>query len=174
MTFDAGACVMPDDRGAAPAGYFARHNPGERRGTYRALAYWEELCAGASLPSEPPTIDDTVPDELRDSLFVINLRTPAEASVIAVAGNALRPFSGRDAAGLSLSQALPYGLSETFGDLTRVISTYGKPVLNSGAAQTRGGRMVLYRSIMLPLGDAGGRVVAVLGAIGSRPLPLDA
>jgi hypothetical protein len=167
MSFDAGGAAMgetdqpeqtPPDRNR------------ERRGTYRALAYWEKLCAQGTVPTSRQ-LDDDAPSDLRSSLFVVSVGYPAESSVIADAGATLDSICGKPAAGRSLAEAIPASLRDTFADLTRVIRTYGKPVLNSGTALTGDGRTVLYRSILMPIGTADGKITSYLGAIGCRQLP---
>ena len=173
MSFDAGELGMGDSNHpeAANSGRDADHGPGrERRAAYRALAYWEMLCASGLMPT-PRTLAEEAPEELRPALFMVSLRRPAESSVIAGAGAVLDRICGTPAAGRRLADAVPPGLRDTLADLTRVIDTYGKPVLNSGMAQARDGRTVLYRSILMPLADSDGQVTAYLGAIGCRQLP---
>lgn len=169
MSFDAGDTGMgePNQPEGADMG---RERGRERRSAYRALAYWEMLCASGLMPT-PRTLAEDAPDDLRPALFMVSMRRPAETSVIAGAGATLDRICGKPAAGRRLAEAIPAGLRETLSDLTRVIDTYGKPVLNSGMAQAGDGRTVLYRSILMPLTDAQGQVTAYLGAIGCRQLP---
>jgi hypothetical protein len=167
MSFDAGGNAMgeTEPQEPAPAG-----RGRERRATYRALAYWEKLCAQGTVPTAQQ-LDDDAPEDLRASLFLVSLGYPAERSVIADAGATLDSICGKPAAGRALAEAIPASLRDTFADLTRVIRTYGKPVLNSGTTLTGDGRTVLYRSILMPLGAADGQVTSYLGAIGCRQLP---
>jgi len=172
MSFDAGGLTMPDYDRTTDAGDTPEAGRGgrERRATYRALAYWEMLCAGGEVPSGG-LLDADAPPDLRQSLFVVSIRRPAESSVIAQGGAALDALCGGPATGRRLDEAMPYALRDTFGDLTRVIDQYRKPVLNSGMTQAGDGSTVLYRSILMPLGNADGRVTGILGAIGCRPVP---
>lgn len=168
MSFDAGGISMGElDQG----GEVSENGRGrERRATYRALAYWEKLCSAGQLPSVTNFGADA-PADLRPALFMVSMRRPAETSLISGAGAALEELCGKPAAGKTLADAMPIGLRETLADLTRVIDTYRKPVLNSGMTQTGGGRTVMYRSVLMPLSDAAGQVTGYLGAIGSRQLP---
>jgi hypothetical protein len=168
MSFDAGGAAMGEPDHAAEVSADSRGR--ERRATYRALAYWEKLCAEGAVPT-PERLDADAPAELRPSLFVVRLRYPAEQSLIEEAGSALDGICGKQAAGRPLAEAIPASLRDTFADLTRVIRTYGKPVLNSGTTLTGKGQTVLYRSILMPIGGADGKVTCYLGAIGYRQLP---
>jgi hypothetical protein len=142
----------------------------ERRATYLALNYWEMLTASGRMPAAR-SLGADAPAELRPALFMVSMRRPAQTSVIAGAGAALDQLCGAPATGKPLGEALPISLRDTFADLTRVIDTYRKPVLNSGMTQAADGRTVLYRSILMPLSDPAGKVTAYLGAIGCRQLP---
>jgi hypothetical protein len=168
MTFDAGEPGMGESEQQAEEA--ADRCGRERRATHRALAYWEQLCADRAMPTATPG-GDAPPDDLRPSLFVVALRHPAENSVIEDAGGALDTLCGKPATGRRLSDAIPASLRDTFADLSRVIRNYGKPVLNSGTALTGDGRTVLYRSILLPIGEPDGTVTRYIGAIGCRQLP---
>lgn len=167
MSFDAGGTAMgePDQ----PADGSADSRGRERRATYRALAYWEKLCVEGAEPTTE-RLDADAPAGLREALFVVRLRYPAEQSVIEEAGTALDGICGKPATGRPLAEAIPASLRDTFADLTRVIRSYGKPVLNSGTTLTGLGQTVLYRSILMPIGNADGKVTSYLGAIGYRQL----
>jgi hypothetical protein len=168
MSFDAGGVAMGEPDHVTEAVNDGRGR--ERRATYRALAYWEKLCAEGAAPTSE-RLDADAPAGLRDALFVVKLQYPAEQSVIEEAGVALDGICGKQASGRPLVEAIPASLRDTFADLTRVIRSYNKPVLNSGTTLTGKGQTVLYRSILMPITGADGKVTSYLGAIGYRPLP---
>ena len=143
---------------------------GERRATLRALRYWQGLCGSDSLPRGHAGVDEWTPDELCDALFVIRLRSPANLSPFLRAGTALERICDKPVLGRPIGDPSLSDLAEVLGDLARNVATFRKPIPSSGSTRLGDGRAALYRGILLPLGDAEGRVVAALGAIGCRPI----
>jgi hypothetical protein len=155
-------------QGPAPVSAAATQLAAERRATLRTFAYWQRLCAGKSLPQGIAGIDEWTPDELCDALFVVQLRIPAKLSLIVHAGAALERIYGEDPVGRPIGDADEFG--ELFGDLAHNVAAFGKPIPSSGITRISHGSLARYRGILLPLGDAEGRVVAALGAIGCTPV----
>jgi hypothetical protein len=139
----------------------SRFDGAEQRRTLRLLVQWRSLRQQDGIPwfSDFDPHRNPVPWE-RCVLFSL---APSGEIVIEHTGAALRPPSEDGAAGARARAEAASFLRSRLGDLA-VIRTEWRPLEGSGRERLEGGELLLYRSLLLPFRDRGGRPAYVLGA----------
>jgi hypothetical protein len=138
---------------------------GERRLSLRLLRYWQEKCNGRPMAVE----NDIDPEELGpdwDYCFLLQARDVANIQDYNFT------YLGQKIMGAYFDKAIDehnqfmvgpnaFRLS---GHFSRVLETK-TPVVDEGEFETLHGRRVLYRQVLLPLGESAESVVAIFGAM---------
>lgn len=139
----------------------------ERRLVLRLLAYWRELCDDQDFPSFMDVDPLAIPD-MWPHCFVIEIFENDAEPIFRAIGDELAATIdySLNGQGITLAQERT---------LPSVAITFLPEVLRKGVPVSRGdeffkpdGTKVLYRSILLPMSDDGGRVSGILGAVNCR------
>jgi hypothetical protein len=138
----------------------------EQRLTMRILDVWRSLCRG-STPPRRSQIDPLLFGADWSNCLLIDLDPKLERSRISYVGNNLRDLSWPPLDRQTLSECEDGTLLHaalTFAG--RVLGT-GLPI-SSGGIVPHEGEPIVYRSILLPLAEANGRIDGLLGAASFR------
>jgi PAS domain len=141
----------------------------ERRLTGRALLYWWTLKGDAAFPrhSALPLDSQEVKkgEGLWPNIFTVSLPQNPDDSSFVYCGSALAEVSGIDCTGRRAAQCLPSPLWDKFRYVFEAAKESMKPLTASGRFEASGGRIALYRAIVLPLSEDGNAIDHLLGAI---------
>jgi hypothetical protein len=145
-------------------------NPRERRLVLRLLGHWRDLAGDRAMP-RASDVDGAAIPELWPYCFMLDVRGPEP--VFTFVGDFHVAAVGRDPTGQPLSSVptetlLSQGLSYYPRVLARAI-----PITLGGQFVDRDGRTILYRSIIMPLGESEGRVPMLLGGANCREVAAD-
>ena len=143
------------------------NNPRERRLVLRLLAFWREIAGERSMPA-PADVDGSRIPEMWGHCFLVDVR-PADEPVFDYVGEHHLNGFVRDPKGRPLSAAGADTLLRQAVSYHRQVLARGIPITLGGQFVTTGGRTVIYRSILLPLGEDG-RIVGLLGGANCREL----
>lgn len=140
----------------------------EQRLVYRVLGHWRRLAGHRAMPRLEEFDPWAIP-EMWDDCFVIDASDPSDLAFHSVGASHIAVL-GRNPSGQRLSSVGPNTL------LAHAVAYAGKvverrvPISLGGQFIDGGRRMVLYRSILMPL--AGDRGLALLGAANCRAVVL--
>lgn len=138
---------------------------GERRLSLRLLRYWREKCGPRGLPVE----NDLDPEELGpdwEYCFLLQSRDVAnieDYNFTYLGQKIMKAYfdTNIDAHNQFMVGPNAFRLSKHFA---QVLET-GAPVLDEGEFETLHGRRVLYRQVLLPLGDHDKGIEAIFGGM---------
>lgn len=147
-------------------------NPRERRLVLRLLSYWRELAGEGAMP-RPSDIDPSKIPDMWVHCYMLDVRGANEPAFSYVGENHAR-ILGRDVTGKPVSAVEPDTLLGQAASYHRQVLARGIPITLGGQFVSREKRTVLYRSILLPLGESEGRITALFGGANCRELPADA
>jgi len=138
---------------------------GERRLTLRLLRYWQELRGIRAMPEEPE-IDPDLLGEDWGYCFLLQSRDVANVedyNFTYLGANIMGAYFDRelDEHNEFLVGPNAYRLSTHF---SRVLETQA-PVIDEGEFQALKARRVLFRQVLLPLGNEAKGVEAIFGAM---------
>lgn len=139
----------------------------EQRLVLRLLGHWRELTGDRSMP----TVADVAASasDIRDDCFV--LESEAGELVFRFVGERQKVLLDGDPSGLRLSAIDRETLLGRAVSYCAQVIERGAPVSVGGQFVDKGGHTVLYRSILLPLGENG--ITAFLGCVNSRVVVLE-
>ncbi len=135
---------------------------GERRLTMLLIGHWQELRNGRRAPLVRALKTAVPPDLLTDCFTLLPAETPDRSRLHDI-GERIARVSGIAAASLTLSEVpgdTLIGMAAKW--LDRALET-GVPVVDEGEFEDRHGARILYRATLLPLANAQGEIVQVLG-----------
>jgi hypothetical protein len=140
-------------------------NPRERRLVLRLLGHWRDLAGDRAMP-RVSDVDGAAIPELWPFCFMLDVR--GAEPVFTFVGQFHVDSLGTNPTGQPLSSVpaetlLSQGLSYYPRVLARAI-----PITLGGQFVNRDGRTILYRSIIMPLGESDGPVPALLGGANCR------
>jgi hypothetical protein len=161
----AGAQCLGTGTTAGPSDVNDTSNPRERRLVLRLLCHWRDLAADREMPRVSDVDGAAIPD-LWPYCFMLDVR--GAEPVFTFVGEYHVSSIGRDATGQPLSSVpaetlLNQGLSYYPRVLARAI-----PITLGGQFVDGDSRSILYRSIIMPLGEGDGRVSALIGGANCR------
>lgn len=138
----------------------------EQRLTMRILATWRSLCRGP-MPPRRSQIDPHLFGPDWSNCMLIDVDPSLPHSRLAYVGNALRdpnclPFERQ-----ALSECEEGSLLHAMASSAPRVLTMRLPI-STGGVLSHDGEPVLYRSILLPLSEADGRIDGLLGAASFR------
>ena len=142
----------------------------EQRLILRVLGHWQSLCHGSSLPRRSQ-IDPLLFGQDWSNCLLIDVDSRPDQSRLSYVGDNLRDPSWPPLDRQTLSEC-------DDGTLLYYATCYVARVLaktvpiSTGGVGMHNGEPVVYRSILLPLGDAAGCIDALLGAINFRVIPI--
>lgn len=142
----------------------------EQRLVLRILAQWRSLCRDGALPRRSQ-IDPQLFGQDWANCLLIDVDPKLERSRFAFVGENLRDPSWPTLDRQSLSECQE-------STLLYVVTSYASRVLAKGVPISTGGvgihqgEPIVYRSILLPLAESGGRIDGMLGAANFREIPV--
>lgn len=141
----------------------------ERRLTGRALLYWWTLKGDLRFPrhSDLPLDSTEVKngEGLWPNFFTVAVASSLQASTFVYCGDAVAEMCREKPAGRLVSQCLPSPLWDRLASVFEATMGTMKPLTASGRFIAPSNRLVLYRSIVLPLSEDGGAIDHLLGAL---------
>lgn len=138
----------------------------EQRLVLRLLNYWRDLAGGRAMP----TLAEITSGEILDDAFILELVDSGELAFRFI-GERQKAVIGSDPAGLLLSTVDEETLLGRAVSYRAQVFNRGTPVSVGGQFQDKGGNTILYRSILLPLGE--NEIVGLLGCVNSRVVVLE-
>ena len=138
----------------------------ERRLVLRILEHWR-AARGAR---RAPTLDDLALDhapELWENAFLLAVREDG-GMVFTAVGEVFQSYSPVRLVGVALAELPPDSLVAHFASFAGEVLARVVPITCGGQIPATGEPVVLYRSIVLPVADADGRISALLGAANWR------
>jgi hypothetical protein len=142
----------------------------EQRLVMRILAHWRGLCTGTALPRRSQ-IDPQLFGQDWSYCLLLDIDPRPERSRFAFVGEQLRDPSWPTLERQSLAECQENTLLYVATSyLSRVIAK-GVPISTGGVGLHQGAPIV-YRSILLPLGESAGRIDGMLGAANYREIPV--
>ena len=143
-------------------------NPRERRLVLRLLSYWRELAGERDMP-QPSDIDGGRIPDMWGHCFLLEVRGSGEPA-FGYIGEQLAAQLDKDLTGQAVSSAGSDTLLGQGASYHRQVLARGIPITLGGQFVNRERRAVLYRSILLPLGEGEGRITALFGGANCREL----
>jgi hypothetical protein len=141
----------------------------EQRLVLRLLNYWRDLADTRAMP----TVADVAnlgDDHIREDCFILDTGESGEL-VFRFVGERQKAVLDNDPTGLALSVIEGETLLGRAVSYRALVFERGAPVSVGGQFVDGSGQTVLYRSILLPLGDD--RITALLGCVNRRIVVLD-
>lgn len=117
----------------------------------------------------PSAIDGGKIADMWGHCFTLELRGPAEPMYGFIGEHHVAQL-GKNLVGQGVSAAGSDTLLGQASSYHRQVLARGIPITLGGQFINREGRTVLYRSILLPLGEGGGQLTALLGGANCREL----
>ena len=142
----------------------------EQRLVLRVLAQWRGLCDGATLPRRSQ-IDPLLFTQDWANCLLIDVDPKPERSRVAFAGANLRDPNWPTLERQSLDECQENTLLHVATHYLARIIAKGVPISRGGVG-IHLGVPIVYRSILLPLAENGGRIDGVLGAANFREIPV--
>jgi hypothetical protein len=156
---------------AGPGGFMTNTTvprPEEQRLVLRLLNYWRELANERSMPTVADIADSSA--DIRQHCFILEFADAGEL-VFQFVGEGQHAALGSDPTGLPLSVIDDETLLGRAVSYRAQVIERQAPVSVGGQFTDKDGRAVLYRSILLPLGE--NAITALLGCVNSRVVVLE-
>ena len=141
--------------------------PSDRRLTISLSDYWESLRGDTVYPLLSD-IDMKVINDVRADCFLLEFRDGDEHPVFRFVGRGLTDECGQDLTQKTVLDVPRGTLLTQLTDLFLNVLNNEGPVGAQGEFTDRGGQMRLYRGIMVPFSENGGRIDFILGAISAK------
>lgn len=139
----------------------------ERRLVLRLLGHWRALCGDRKLPAVSD-IDPTAMPELWPHSFLLDIDRNEGRHVVRALGDEIDNDSGDTLAGKLVADVSKDSLpGMALGYLDEVLKK-GVPISRGGEFFKPDGTRVLYRSVLLPVGDSENSISCILGAANCR------
>lgn len=135
-------------------------------------ALWERWRAGRRMPGRRDIDAAQIPPALVDRVALIDVEDAAAGAFrIRLAGETVREMNGVPLKGLTLRELAAGGRVGVALDDYRVCALEARPVRGRGDLRYRDRGWIAFERLLLPFGDDGGRVEAILAgfAYGRRP-----
>lgn len=139
----------------------------ERRLVLRLLGHWRALCGNRKLPAVSDIDPAAIPD-LWPHSFLLDVDGVESDPVFRALGDAIDKYSDGTLVGKRVSDAPADALPGIALAYVGEVLEKGVPVSRGGEFFKPGGTRVLYRSILLPVGENENTVGCILGAANSR------
>jgi hypothetical protein len=146
-------------------------DPRERRLVLRLLSYWREIAGERDMPRQGD-VDRGKISDMWGHCFMLDVRESGDP-VYGFIGDSHAAELGADFNGRAVSAAGGDTLLGQAASYYRQVLARGIPITLGGQFVNRRQQTVLYRSILLPLGEGEGRVTALLGGANYRELPAE-
>jgi hypothetical protein len=142
----------------------------EHRLIMRVLARWRALADGCGLPRRSQIDPRTFGEDWRHCLL-IDLDPRAERSRFAFVGEGLRDPSWPTFERQSIADCQKDSLLHLATSYIARVAAKGLPI-SSGGVGIHQSVPIVYRSILLPLSEGGGKIDGLLGAANYREIPV--
>ena len=142
----------------------------EHRLVMRVLARWRALADGRGLPRRAQIDPRAFGEDWRHCLL-IDLDPKAERSRLAFVGESLRDPSWPTFERQSIADCQKDSLLHVATSYVARVVAKGVPI-SSGGVGIHHGVPIVYRSILLPLSEGGGKIDGLLGAANYREIPV--
>ena len=136
----------------------------------RVLARWRALADGCGLPRRSQIDPRAFGEDWRHCLL-IDLDPRAERSRLAFVGQRLRDPSWPTFERQSIADCQKDSLLHLVTSYIARVAAKGVPISTGGVGMHHGAPIV-YRSILLPLSEGGGKIDGLLGAANYREIPV--
>ena len=134
----------------------------------RLLSYWREIAGERDMP-RLSAVDGSKIIDMWGHCFTLELRGPTEPVFGYIGEHHVAKLPG-NLIGQGVSTAGSDTLLGQAASYHRQVLARGIPITLGGQFVNPEGRTVLYRSILLPLGEDGGRITALFGGANCREL----
>lgn len=142
----------------------------EQRLVLRVLAQWRSLCRDGVLPRRSQ-IDPQLFGQDWANCLLIDIDPKLERSRFAYVGEALRDPNWPTLDRQSLAECQESTLLYVATSYASRVIAKGVPI-STGGVGIHQGEPIVYRSILLPLAEGGGRIDGMLGAANFREIPV--
>jgi hypothetical protein len=142
----------------------------EQRLVLRVLAHWRSLCQGGALPRRSQ-IDPQLFGQDWANCLLVDIDPKLERSRFAAVGENLRDPNWPTLDRQSLAECQESTLLYVATSYAARVIAKGVPI-STGGVGLHQGQPVVYRSILLPLAESGGRIDGMLGATNFREIPI--
>lgn len=135
----------------------------ERRAINRAFRHWQERydrCGGVPQLSD---LDFQADPSLTSYLFLLDILDGARNPRMVYGGDSFLGAFGVNPAGRPVMEGLPRGFAEKLADFCHSAAQYRQALVDSDRYLHHGADL-LYRTIVMPLRDAQGRISHIFGA----------
>ena len=140
---------------------------GDRRLTIRLMGLWK----GSRLGSEPyvraDVFLDSLSEDLLDDCCIVEIAAHGECELRRI-GKTIGRRSAVNGETATVADLPPKSLLAVAVRQLKDACTFGAPILDEGETRGENGGTLLYRSILLPLCEEGGRTVQFLAAARCR------
>jgi hypothetical protein len=126
----------------------------------RLLEHWRDLSGDRDMPAVAD-ISGAQMSDMWDYCFLLDLRDGSPRFLHFGAWHA--EFYGKDMAGASLADLTKDTLAERSARYLDEVLARRVPITYGAEAVEPGGRKILYRSILMPLSEDGGKITGILG-----------
>lgn len=140
-------------------------SPVERRLVMRLLRHWQALADGRAMPARTAIVPQQIA-EMWSFCWIAAVR--GAEPVFTAIGDAYRDENAEALIGHPLSAASPYTLIGKSTEYHAEVLAQRVPISTGGELPHQDGRLLLYRSIVLPLGRDGKTIDHLLGAANCR------
>lgn len=137
----------------------------EQRVTIRAKKYWQSLKDNLAFPSEMAINNDDI-KEIWDNCFIVkaNNETDPKNYKYKYIGKNLIDAYGQDLTDVNVGNIVSKQAERMVLDFEKVLATKS-PVLDEAELKLENGQEIRYRQILLPLGENGVNITAILGGM---------
>lgn len=139
----------------------------ERRLVLRLLGHWRTLCGDQNLPALSD-IDPTAIPDIWPHSFLIEIDGVRGNHVFQALGDRIDNCSTGSLVGRRITDAAPGTLSSLAVAYIDEVLRKGVPISRGGEFSNPDGTKVLFRSILLPIGENEHTISAILGATNCR------
>ncbi|HYM30323.1 MAG TPA: PAS domain-containing protein [Candidatus Cybelea sp.] len=142
-------------------------HPAERRLVLRLLNHWREIAGERAMPSFADLRAEAMPD-MWPHCYVLELKAPPAPPLLKIIGASFADEAGLDLIGKPVSSLPADTLIRNASRYWDMVMDKRVPVSLGGEFKHRGGHLVLYRSIILPLSANGAGPDHLLGGANCR------
>ncbi len=146
--------------------------PAERRASARLHNYWRTLAGPRPMPRRAQVnLPGPHPAPWFENVFVIRVAPDPKDYVVEVAGPGLRRFFDCNPVGRKVHELMPPRIRDRILFFQRAVVTLRSPIDEAGSWREESGAEILFRMIVLPLGDDPKNIDYLLGAFTAGPRP---
>ena len=162
------AGTLPDELAGA-----ANLLPAERRASVRLHNYWRTLAGPRRMPRRAQVdLPGPHPAPWFENVFIIRVTPDPKDYVVEVAGPGLRRCFDCNPVGRKVSELMPPRIRDRILFFQRAVVTLRSPIDEAGSWREANGVEMLFRMIVLPLGDDPTAIDYLLGAFTAGPRPV--